>query len=101
MSHNRRYAPYTACGVYHPWLVRFSAMHPLLARPTPEQARLLEVIHEGRARLNPPNYHLGVENDSGCPKWPFFQYVEHTLYRKHRLNALVSRPLENEASFAG
>jgi hypothetical protein len=63
------------------------AVHPLLAEPTPEQTYLLEVIYEGRAKLNPPNYHLGVENYSG-PKWPFFQYVEHTLYRKHRLNAV-------------
>jgi hypothetical protein len=62
-------------------------MHPLLAEPTPEQNHLLEVIYEGRTKLNPPNYHLGVENDSG-PKWPFFQYVEHTLYRKHRLNVV-------------
>lgn len=69
-------------------LIRFGAMHPLLADPTPEQAHLLEVIFEGRAGLNPPNYHLGVENDSDRPKWPFFQYVEHTLYRKHRLNVV-------------
>lgn len=62
-------------------------MHPLLAEPTPEQSRLLEVIYEGRVKLNPPNYHLGVEDHSG-PKWPFFQYVERTLYRKHRLNAV-------------
>lgn len=63
-------------------------MHPLLAEPTPEQVRLLDVICEGRTKLNPPNYHLGVENDSDRPKWPFFQYVEHTLYRKHGLNAV-------------
>jgi len=69
-------------------LLRFSTMHPLLAEPTLEQVRLLEVLHEGRAKLNPPNYHLGVEDDSDRPKWPFFQYVEHTLYRKHGLNAV-------------
>jgi hypothetical protein len=63
-------------------------MHPLLAKPTPEQSHLLEVIHEGRAKLRLPNYHLGVEEDDAGPKWPVFQYVEHALYRKHRLSAV-------------
>jgi hypothetical protein len=63
-------------------------MHPLLAEPTPEQKHLLEAIYEGRAKLNPPNYHLGVEEDNARPKWPVFQYVEHALYRKHRLSAV-------------
>jgi hypothetical protein len=63
-------------------------MQPSLVEPTPEQTHLLEVIYEGRAKLNPPNYHLGVEEDDSGPKWPFFQYVERTLYRKHRLNAV-------------
>lgn len=62
-------------------------MHPLLVEPTSEQSCLLKVIQEGRERLNPPNYHLGVGQDSD-PKWPFFQYVERTLYRKHKLNAV-------------
>jgi hypothetical protein len=63
-------------------------MHPLLAEPTPEQIRLLKVVYEGRVKLNPPNYRLGVVDDSDRPKWPFFHYVEHTLYRDHQLNAV-------------
>jgi hypothetical protein len=62
-------------------------MHPLLSEPTPEQTQLLTTILEGRRKLNPPNYTLGVEQADGRRLWPNFQYVERTLYRRYRLNA--------------
>ena len=62
-------------------------MHPLLAEHTPEQAQLLTTILEGRWKLNPPNYTLGVEPSDGRKLWPNFQYVERTLYRQYKLSA--------------
>ena len=62
-------------------------MHPLLAEHTPEQAQLLTTILEGRWKLNPPNYTLGVEPSDGRQLWPNFQYVERMLYRQYKLNA--------------
>jgi len=35
-------------------------MHPLLADRTVEQTQLIGVILEGRERLNPPSYAIGV-----------------------------------------
>jgi len=61
--------------------------HPLLAEHTPEQVQLLTTILEGRQKLNPPNYTLGVEPADGRRLWPNFQYVERTLYRRYNLNA--------------
>src|ERR1700685_3918469 len=62
-------------------------MHPLLAEHTPEQAQLLTTILEGRRKLNPPNYTLGVEPADGRRLWPNFQYVERMLYRQYKLSA--------------
>ncbi len=62
-------------------------MHPLLAEHTPEQAQLLTTILEGRRKLNPPNYTLGVEPADKRRLWPNFQYVERMLYRQYRLSA--------------
>jgi hypothetical protein len=62
-------------------------MHPLLADPTVEQAQLIGVILEGRERLNPPSYAIGVEPADGRRLWPNFQYVERTLYRRFNLSA--------------
>jgi hypothetical protein len=62
-------------------------MHPLLAERKLDQVQLLETILEGRARLGPPNYTLGVEPADGRRLWPNFQYVERMLYRKHKVDA--------------
>lgn len=62
-------------------------MHPLLAERKLDQVQLLVTILEGRAKLGPPNYTLGVEPADGRRLWPNFQYVERTLYRNHNLDA--------------
>jgi hypothetical protein len=62
-------------------------MHPMLAERTPDQVQLLMTILEGREKLGPPNYTLGVEPADEQRLWPNFQYVERTLYRKHDLDA--------------
>jgi hypothetical protein len=54
-------------------------MHPLLAKPTSEQKRLLEVIYRGR----------GLANSAAQPRpWPIFQYVEQELLVQHGLDAM-------------
>jgi hypothetical protein len=62
-------------------------MHALLADRTAEQKQLIGVILEGREKLNPPNYALGVEAADGRRLWPNFQYVERTFYRRFTLSA--------------
>lgn len=63
-------------------------MHPLLAERTPEQVALLDTIYEGRQKIGVPNYKLDVDQATGRPRWPTFQYIERTLQAKHSLDAV-------------
>ena len=68
-------------------------MNPLAAKPDDAQARLLEVIYEGRDKAGGPHFQpielsnmphrVGREADA----WPIFQYVERILFRQHGLDA--------------
>lgn len=53
-------------------------VHPLLAKPTSDQMRLLEVIYHGRGQASGEARRL---------RWPIFQYVEQELYRHHEIDA--------------
>ena len=55
-----------------------ATVHPLLAEPTSEQKRLLDVIYRGRQLAS---------SETGL-RWPIFQYVEHELYRHHGIDAM-------------
>jgi hypothetical protein len=68
-------------------------VNPLAAKPNEAQARLLEVVYDGRHKAGGPNFQpierkrmgnvIGREADA----WPIFQYVERVLFRQHHLEA--------------
>jgi hypothetical protein len=68
-------------------------VNPLAANPSEAQARLLDVVYEGRRMAGGPRFQpieqsqmpheVGREADA----WPIFQYVEKTLSRQHGLDA--------------
>jgi hypothetical protein len=67
-------------------------VNPLLAEPTDEQARLLDVVYRGREEAGCPHFlradAQGQMHKVGKPgDWPIFQYVESILYREHGLDA--------------
>jgi hypothetical protein len=68
-------------------------VNPLAAKPSEAQARLLEVVYEGRRMAGGPRFqpieqrHLPHEVGREADAWPIFQYVETTLYRRHDLDA--------------
>jgi hypothetical protein len=68
-------------------------VNPLAAKPSEAQARLLEVVYEGRHMAGGPRFqpleqrHVPHEVGREADAWPIFQYVETTLYRKDRLDA--------------
>jgi hypothetical protein len=68
-------------------------VNPLAAKPSEAQARLLEVVYEGRHLAGGPRFHpvdqrhLPHEVGREADAWPIFQYVETTLYRHDRLDA--------------
>jgi hypothetical protein len=77
-----------------------SAVHPLLVEPTPDQARLLDAIYEGRKLVGWPAFHRtddGGMRRVGAPSgWPTFQYIEWKLYRDFGIEAgdvLASLPI--------
>ena len=68
-------------------------MNPLAADPSEAQARLLEVVYEGRHMAGGPRFqpieqnHTPHEVGRETDAWPIYQYVEQTLSRQHDLDA--------------
>jgi len=65
----------------------------LAATPNEAQARLLEVVYEGRDKAGGPRFqpiaqrHLPHAVGREADAWPIFQYVERVLFRKHGFDA--------------
>ncbi len=68
-------------------------VNPLATNPSESQARLLEVVYEGRHKAGGPRFqpieqsHVPHEVGREADAWPIFQYVEKTLSRQHDLDA--------------
>jgi hypothetical protein len=68
-------------------------VNPLAANPSEAQARLLEVIYEGRHMAGGPRFqpieqsNMPHEVGRSADAWPIFQYVEKTLSLQHNLHA--------------
>ena len=71
-------------------------MNPLAANPSEAQARLLDVVYQGRHTAGGPRFlpieqsHMPHEVGREADAWPIFQYVEKTLSRQHDLDARES-----------